>query len=204
LNDEIDSLVDEINWKWSTASWRPIVYLKQQHSPLQMMSLHHLASFCMVTSLDDGMNLVAKEFVASRWDGDGVLILSRFTGAARELTSAVLVNPFAVDEVAAAIRQAVDMPEDDRRKRFHTMRAALAVNNVYGWAGKLLSALVPFEFRESAYPPAGRRHPCPLRDRGKPCFRNPPPRRLGQRLRRDLDSEAVETARRLPAGTALR
>src|SRR5262249_11633537 len=74
LDDEIDALVEEINWKWSTDSWRPIVYLKQQHSATQMMALHRLADFCMVTSLDDGMNLVAKEFVASRFDGDGVLV----------------------------------------------------------------------------------------------------------------------------------
>ena len=88
LDEEIDSLVEKINWKWSSDGWRPIVYLKQQHSPVQMMALHRLADFCTVTSLDDGMNLVAKEFVASRGDGDGVLILSRFTGAARELTDA--------------------------------------------------------------------------------------------------------------------
>jgi len=111
LEDEIDGVVEEINWKWSTDSWRPIVYYKQQYSPRQMMGLHRLAQFCIVSSLDDGMNLVAKEFVASRFDEDGVLILSRFTGAARELGSAVLVNPFAVDELAEAIRQALEMPE---------------------------------------------------------------------------------------------
>src|SRR5262249_21441274 len=110
LDAEIDTLVEEINWRWSTDSWRPIVYLKYQHSPTEMMALHRLANFCIVSSLDDGMNLVAKEFVASRTDGDGVLILSRFTGASRELTSALLVNPFAVDELADAIRLALEMP----------------------------------------------------------------------------------------------
>jgi trehalose 6-phosphate synthase len=150
LDDEIDGLVDKINWKWSTDSWRPIVYLKQQHSPPQMMALHRLADFCMVSSLDDGMNLVAKEFVASRLDEDGVLILSRFTGAARELTSAVLVNPFAVDEVAEAIHQALAMPEDERRKRMQKMRTVVADNNIYRWAGKFLSVLLNFEFPESS------------------------------------------------------
>ncbi len=150
LDDEIDSLVEEINWRWSTDSWRPIHYLKQQHGPHQMMALHRLAHFCIVSSLDDGMNLVAKEFVASRGDEDGVLILSRFTGAARELTSAVLVNPFAVDEIAGAIRQALDMPEDERRKRMQKMRAAVAENNIYRWAGKFLSALLQFEFPEGS------------------------------------------------------
>jgi trehalose 6-phosphate synthase len=152
VDDEIDSLVEEINWRWSTDSWRPIVYLKQQHSSLQMMALHRLADFCIVSSLDDGMNLVAKEFVASRFDGDGALILSRFTGAARELTSAVLVNPFAVDEVADAIHLTVQMPEDECRKRMQKMRTVVEENNVYRWAGKLLSALLKFEFPENSRP----------------------------------------------------
>jgi alpha,alpha-trehalose-phosphate synthase [UDP-forming] len=152
LADEIDDLVEEINWKWSTDSWRPIVYLKRQHSPREMMALHRLADFCIVSSLDDGMNLVAKEFVASRFDEDGVLILSRFTGAARELTHAVLVNPFAVDEVATAIHLALTMPEEERRKRMQKLRAVVAEHNIYRWAGKFLSALLKFEFAESPRP----------------------------------------------------
>jgi len=150
LDEEIDGLVEEINWRWSTDSWQPIVYLKQQHGPVQMMALHRLAQFCVVSSLDDGMNLVAKEFVASRGDEDGVLILSRFTGASRELTSAILVNPFAVEEVAEAMHQALEMPEDERRKRMQKMRTAVAENNIYRWAGKLLSALLKFEFPEGS------------------------------------------------------
>ena len=73
LDDEIDELV-EINWRWSTDTWRPIIYLKHQHRPTEMMGLHRLAHFCLVSSLDDGMNLVAKEFMASRLDDDGMLI----------------------------------------------------------------------------------------------------------------------------------
>jgi alpha,alpha-trehalose-phosphate synthase [UDP-forming] len=152
LDDEIDSLVEEINWRWSDDSWRPIIYLKQQYGPLQMMALHRLANFCVVSSLDDGMNLVAKEFVASRADNDGVLILSRFTGAARELDSAMLVNPFAVEEVAEAMSQALRMPEEERRKRMHKMRAVVAENNIYRWAGKFLSSLLKFDFPESPRP----------------------------------------------------
>ena len=152
LDDEIDSLVEDINWKWSTDSWRPIIYLKQQHSPIQMMALHRLANFCLVNSLDDGMNLVAKEFVASRFDEDGVLILSRFTGAARELTDAVLVNPFAIDEVADAMYQALEMSDEERRKRMQKMRTVVAENNIYRWAGKFLSGLLKFEFPESPRP----------------------------------------------------
>lgn len=149
LDDEIDGLVEEINWRWSTDSWRPIIYLKQQYSPVQMMALHRLARFCIVNSLDDGMNLVAKEFVASRFDDDGVLILSRFTGAARELTDAVLVNPFAIDETAEALRIALQMPDEERRKRMQKLRALVAENNIYRWAGKYLSTLLKFEFPET-------------------------------------------------------
>jgi trehalose 6-phosphate synthase len=151
LDAEVDGLVEEINWRWSTDSWRPIIYLKQQHGPKQMMALHRLAHFCVVSSLEDGMNLVAKEYVASRSDEDGVLILSRFTGAARELTSAVLVNPFAVDEVAEAMHRALQMPEEERRKRMQKMQDAVLENNVYRWAGKLLSALLKFEFPENSH-----------------------------------------------------
>jgi len=149
----VDRLVETINWRWSTDGWRPIYYFKRQHSPIEMMALHRLADFCVVSSLDDGMNLVAKEFVASRFDGDGVLILSRFTGAARELNAAVLVNPWAEDEVAAAIHMALEMPEDDRCKRMQKMREQVAENNVYRWAGKVLSALLKFEFPEESARP---------------------------------------------------
>jgi trehalose 6-phosphate synthase len=153
LADEVDDLVEAINWRWATESWRPIVFLKQQHGPASMMALHRLADFCAVTSLDDGMNLVAKEFVASRFDGDGALILSRFTGAARELTSAVVVNPFAADEMADAIFQTLTMPEEERRKRMQKLRAAVAENNIYRWAGKVLSTLLRFEFPEDSLRP---------------------------------------------------
>ena len=146
LDDEIDGLVEEINWRWSTDSWKPIIYFKQQFSQVQMMALHRLARFCIVNSLDDGMNLVAKEFVASRFDNDGVLILSRFTGAARELTDAVLVNPFSIDEMAEALRNALEMTEEERSKRMQKLRAVVAENNIYRWAGKYLSTLLKFEF----------------------------------------------------------
>src|SRR5258708_27270044 len=92
------------------------------------------------------MNLVAKESVASRVDGDGVLILSDFAGASRELTDAILVNPFDEGETAEAIRQAIQMPEEERRRRMQRMRAAVEENNIYRWAGKIISALLKFEF----------------------------------------------------------
>jgi trehalose-6-phosphate synthase len=114
-----------------------------------MMALHRLADYCVVSSLDDGMNLVAKEFIASRTDEDGVLILSQFTGAARELNQALLFNPFAVNELAEAMHQALNMPEDERHKRMQRLREAVRENNIYRWAGKFLSALLKFEFAEN-------------------------------------------------------
>jgi alpha,alpha-trehalose-phosphate synthase [UDP-forming] len=150
IDDEIDKLVDDINWRWGYEDWKPIVYKKTQFGPADMMALHRLANFCMVTSLDDGMNLVAKEFVASRTDGDGALILSQFTGAAREMGGgAMLVNPFASDEMAEAIYQVVTMSQDERRRRMQKMREAVAENNVYRWAGKFLAALTKFDFPET-------------------------------------------------------
>ncbi len=151
LGEEINALVETINWKWSTETWRPIVFLKEQYGSVDMKALHQLADFCIVSSLDDGMNLVAKEFVASRNDEDGVLILSRFTGAARELSQAVLVNPFAVDEVAGAMHQALTMAPEERRRRMQKMRAVVADNNIYRWAGKFVSALLKFDASENGF-----------------------------------------------------
>jgi len=92
------------------------------------------------------MNLVAKEFVASRIDGDGALVLSRFTGAARELRDAILINPFSIEETAAAYKQALEMPREERVRRMHRMREEVETNNIYAWAGRFLTALTKLEF----------------------------------------------------------
>src|SRR3990170_1166596 len=146
LNEEIDSVVEEINWKYASGHWKPILYLREHCSPLTLMALRRMAHFCVVSSLHDGMNLVAKEFVASRSDEDGVLILSPFTGAARELTGALLVNPYATGHFAEAIKTAIEMPAQERQKRMRGMREVVAENNIYKWAGDIISALVKFEF----------------------------------------------------------
>jgi alpha,alpha-trehalose-phosphate synthase [UDP-forming] len=148
LDDQIDGLVEEINWKWSTESWQPILYYKHSFGQPELMALHRLADFCIVPSLHDGMNLVAKEFVASRFDDDGMLILSQFTGAARELKDALLVNPFSIEEMAEAMREALEMPVEERRRRMQKMRAEVAGNNIFRWAGKIISALLKFDFSE--------------------------------------------------------
>jgi alpha,alpha-trehalose-phosphate synthase [UDP-forming] len=158
LDVEIDNLVEEINWRWNSEYWKPIIYVKNQLGPVEMMALHRLADLCIVSSLDDGMNLVAKEFVASRTDELGVLVLSRFTGAARELSSAIQVNPFAVEESADAIAQALTMSDDERRRRMQRLRRAVADSNIYRWAGKLLSALLKFDFPEAFETAPGSAH----------------------------------------------
>lgn len=148
LDEEIQQLVTDINGRWGRDGWQPICFFRGDFSQLQLTALHRLADFCIVSSLHDGMNLVAKEFVGSRFDGDGVLILSSFTGAAREFTDALLVNPFAPDEMAGAILRGLTMSPDERRKRMQRMRAAVAENNIYRWAGKILSTLLKFEIPE--------------------------------------------------------
>jgi trehalose 6-phosphate synthase len=155
IDAEIDRLVERINWRWGVPGWQPVIYCKRHFSPVEMMALHRLSDFCVVSSLHDGMNLVAKEFVASRFDEDGVLLLSQFTGSALELTDAILFNPFAVDEMADAIHQALEMAPEERKRRMQRMRSAVRDNNVYRWAGKILSALLKVDAADFAGAPGG-------------------------------------------------
>jgi len=148
LNEEVDVLLDEINWKHGVGRWKPIIYLHEHLPLITLMALRRMANFCVVSSLHDGMNLVAKEFIASRFDEDGVLILSHFTGAARELTDALLINPYATDHFAEAIKNALEMTEAERRKRMRKMREIVQENNIYKWAADMISELVKFEFGE--------------------------------------------------------
>ncbi|MFZ0992455.1 MAG: trehalose-6-phosphate synthase, partial [Candidatus Sulfotelmatobacter sp.] len=99
------------------------------------------ADLCLVTSLHDGMNLVAKEFVAARRDERGVLILSQFTGAARELRDALLVNPYDIDQTAEAIRAALEMEPEEKQMRVHRMRKLIKEQNIFHWAGSLITEL---------------------------------------------------------------
>jgi len=139
LNEELNELADEINWRHTVDEWRPIVFLNQHCGPEQVYLLDRLATACVVSPLHDGMNLVAKEFVATRTDGRGVLVLSRFAGAARELSDAVLINPYAIDEFAEALRLALTMTAEEQEQRMARMRQEIADHNVYRWAGMLLS-----------------------------------------------------------------
>lgn len=139
LAEEVHELVEEINWRHGDDNWRPILFLHQHHTPEQIYPLYRTATACVVSSLHDGMNLVAKEFVAARSDLHGVLVLSRFTGAAQELTDSLLVNPYAVDEFAEALHQALTMPEEEQERRMRHLRQQVSDNNIYRWAGMLLS-----------------------------------------------------------------
>jgi trehalose 6-phosphate synthase len=148
IEDEVDTLASEINYRWQEGGWQPLVLVKEHCGPSEMMALHRMARLCVVSSLHDGMNLVAKEFVASRLDNDGVLILSRFTGSARELTDALQVNPYAVHELADAMHQALTMPRRERMRRMKRMREHVERHNVFRWGGKILSELLRFDFPE--------------------------------------------------------
>jgi len=142
LNDAMDDLVDEINWRHQTEEWSPIRFLRAHHDYYAVLSAYRMAHVVLVTSLHDGMNLVAKEFISARIDGDGILVLSQYTGAARELGEAtLLVNPYDLDSMADAMVRAFRMPEEERRLRMERMRAQVEKSNVYDWGGKVFEEL---------------------------------------------------------------
>jgi trehalose-6-phosphate synthase len=141
LISEVELEAERINWRFQTVSWKPIVYLARHHTHPEIEQYYRAADVCLVTSLHDGMNLVAKEFVASRDDEQGALVLSRFTGAARELRDAVIVNPYDVEQLAEALRVALEMDPDERRARMRRMRKVVKDHNVYRWAANLISEL---------------------------------------------------------------
>jgi len=141
LQAEVEAEADRINWKFQTEQWKPIILLNRQHSHKEIEPYYRAADLCLVTSLHDGMNLVAKEFVATRRDELGVLILSCFTGAARELQDALQVNPYDIDQTAEAIRAALEMPPEEKRLRMQRMRKLVREHNVYRWAGSLIGEL---------------------------------------------------------------
>ena len=141
LVSRIDAEVERINWRFRTRTWSPIVFLKDHHTHRTILRWYRVADVCVVTSLHDGMNLVAKEFVSARNNGLGVLILSTFTGASRELPDAIIVNPYDTDQLADAVRVALDMPPDEQRRQMGTMREQVHAYNVYRWAAALVDDL---------------------------------------------------------------
>jgi alpha,alpha-trehalose-phosphate synthase [UDP-forming] len=141
LDEEVTERVAEFNWKYGRGDWQPFIFVKE-HLPLPMLlALYRMARFAIVSSLHDGMNLVAKEFVAAQTDGNGVLILSSFTGASRELSQALIVNPYSPDEMAERIREAIEMDPIEVRQRMGKMREQVKENNIYKWAGDIIKKL---------------------------------------------------------------
>jgi len=138
---EVEAEAARINAQFHTKDWKPIVLLTRHHSHQEILPYFRAADFCMVTSLHDGMNLVAKEYVAARQDEEGALILSQFTGASRELRDAFIVNPYDTDQLSQAIRLALEMDSVERRARMRRMRQVVETYNVYRWAGNLIEEL---------------------------------------------------------------
>ncbi len=138
LNEEVERVAARVNARFATDSYRPVILKRAHHEPPTVFRYYRAADVCYVSSLHDGMNLVAKEFVSARDDEMGVLVLSHFTGAARELTEALSVNPYDLEEASSALAAALAMPRDEQRDRMRAMRALVAEFNVYRWAGRML------------------------------------------------------------------
>jgi trehalose 6-phosphate synthase len=130
--------VDAINARWGNDGYQPIRLIREHVEPRDVLQLMRAADVLYVSSLHDGMNLVAKEFVAARDDEQGVLVLSRFTGAARELSEALVVNPYDLTEAAAALARALYMSPEEQRERLVSMRRVVSEFNAYRWAGRML------------------------------------------------------------------
>ncbi len=138
LDARVRAAAQRINERFGTPACQPIVLKIEHHDAAQVYAYYRAADLCFVSSLHDGMNLVAKEYVAARDDERGALILSQFTGAARELPEALIVNPYDTEESAAALRLALAMPPDEQRSRMRSMRRLVQEFNVYRWAGRML------------------------------------------------------------------
>src|SRR5580765_1001543 len=139
LTSQVFALAEQINKRFGRDGYEPICLKVQHHEPPQVCECYSAADVCVVSSLHDGMNLVAKEFIGARADEQGVLILSQFTGAARELTEALVINPYDIDQFAAALHVALTMPKVEQRARMQSMRGLIQEFNVYRWAGRMLT-----------------------------------------------------------------
>ncbi|OAN49987.1 alpha,alpha-trehalose-phosphate synthase (UDP-forming) [Magnetospirillum moscoviense] len=135
---EAQNQADAINNRFGTDNWKPIILVPTHHEPDEVFTLFRAADICLVSSLHDGMNLVAKEFVAARDDEDGVLILSTFAGASRELHEALIVNPYDIQAMGEALADGLSMPAEQRRDRMRLMREIVGEHNIYFWAGRML------------------------------------------------------------------
>jgi trehalose 6-phosphate synthase/phosphatase len=141
FREQVEEVVSRINGEMGRVGWTPIEYLYQSVSPAQLASLYRAASVMLVTPLRDGMNLVAKEYVAARTDHDGVLVLSEFAGSANELNEALTVNPYCVDDMSEAFWRALNMGVAERRQRMEGLRRTVLARDVRWWASTFLRDL---------------------------------------------------------------
>ncbi len=149
LDETVERTAARINQRFGEGAYQPIILLRAHHEPPEVFRYYRAADLCYVSSLHDGMNLVAKEFVAAREDERGVLLLSQFTGASRELSEALMVNPYDLEEASAAMARGLSMPLDEQRERMHAMRVFLAEFNVYRWAGRMMVDAARLRRKES-------------------------------------------------------
>ena len=141
----VEAEAERVNTLFGTRTWKPIVLELKHYSHAQLQALYKLADVCLITSLHDGMNLVAKEYTAARDDEAGVLVLSQFTGASRSLKGALLINPYSAEETADAIFQALSMPKTEQHRRMKAMRASVRDYNVYRWSAELIKTLAELD-----------------------------------------------------------
>ena len=139
--ERVEQEVQRINSKFQSNGWQPIILLKKHHTHEEIQRFYHLANMCLVTSLHDGMNLVAKEYIASRDDEQGVLILSKFAGASRELKDALIINPYDIHELTETMNVALNMSLMEQKNRMKRMRDSIQTNNIYRWSAEILKVL---------------------------------------------------------------
>jgi trehalose 6-phosphate synthase len=151
---EVENEAERINRRFQTGDWRPIVFLPHHHSHEQILPYYRTADLCLVTSLHDGMNLVAKEYIAARSDEQGALVLSYFAGASHELVDALLVNPYDTGGLADAIHRALQLAPEEKRARMSRMRSYVREHNIYRWAGNLIAELAAVRLESREQPPA--------------------------------------------------
>ena len=141
LNDKLNSLVEEVNWKHSTEKWSPVLFIRRHMTRKEIVALYKMSDACLVSPVHDGMNLVCKEFISAKNDLSGILLLSQFTGASRELGEAVFVNPYDRENFAIAIKEAIELHKTKKEKKMKRLRSVVKENNIYKWAGKFLEEL---------------------------------------------------------------
>jgi trehalose 6-phosphate synthase len=141
VTEEIEELVDDINWRHGTDRWSPIIYMPTHHDFDEIVAYYRLADYCIVSSLHDGMNLVAKEYLAAKTDNSGMLILSKFTGGAQELGKVVHVNPYDTKSFLKSIRKIIKMDNGKKSALMADMREWVRENNIYFWASNVISNL---------------------------------------------------------------